>query len=317
MNFRIRKSSPRGSIGLDIDGSFLAAAQVSGGAVTRAASMELTPGLMNEGEVVDPAGLAAALKQFFERNALPRAARLGVANQQIAVRQVQLPLIEDARERDAAVRFQAAETIPMPLDEVVLDYKLVGEITSAEGGAQMSVIVVAARESMVMPLVEAVRDAGIKPLGIDLNAFALVRLLSAGSGPEQEDESPEEDDARVYCHLAGATNLAIAKGQSCLFTRPLSTTWDAHADDTAAALAEEIRLSLDYYMTQPESHPVAEIILSGPGANSAGLPEELVSLLSMPVFVADPLGRLVDALPAQEDPYVYSVAAGLAMGDES
>jgi type IV pilus assembly protein PilM len=314
MNLRLRKSSPRGSIGLDIDGSFLAAAQVSGGAVTRAASVELPPGLMNEGEVVDPTGLAEALKQFFERNGLPRAARLGVANQQIAVRQVALPMIEDAGERDAAVRFQAAETIPMPLEEVVLDYKLVGQITSAEGAAQMSVIVVAARESMVMPLVEAVREAGVKPLGIDLNAFALVRLLAASAGPEPEEEV-SEPDARVYCHLAGATNLAVAVGHSCLFTRPLSTTWDSHADDTAAALAEEVRLSIDYYMTQPESRAVAEVILSGPGANAPGLPEELVSLLSIPVFIADPLGRLVDALPSQEDPYVYSVAAGLALGD--
>jgi type IV pilus assembly protein PilM len=314
MNFRLRKSSPRGSIGLDIDGAFLAAAQVSGGAVSRAASMELPPGLMNDGEVVDSAGLADALKLFVERSSLPRAARLGVANQQIAVRQVQLPLIEDSRERDAAVRFQAAETIPMPLDEVVLDYKLVGETTSAEGATQMSVIVVAARESMVLPLVEAVRGAGIKPLGIDLNAFALVRLLAAGNGFVEEDEQ-SEPDARVYCHLAGTTNLAIAVGRTCLFTRPLSTAWDSHADDTASALAEEIRLSIDFYMTQPESRPVAELMLSGPGANAPGLPEELVSLLSMPVFIADPLGRLVDALPAQEDPYVYSVAAGLAMGE--
>jgi type IV pilus assembly protein PilM len=314
MNFRIRKSSPRGSVGLDIDGAFLAAAQVSGGAVTRVASTELAPGLMSEGEVVDPVGLAEALKTFFDRNSLPRSVRLGVANQQIAVRQVQLPFIEDARERDAAVRFQAAEAIPMPLEEVVLDYALVGESTSSEGAAQMSMIVVAARESMVMPLVEAIRDAGIKPLGVDLNAFALVRLLAAGSGADEEGAT-QEQGARVYCHLAGTTNLAVAAGSSCLFTRPLSTTWDSHADDTASALAEEIRLSIDFYMTQPESHPVSEVVLSGPGANAPGLPEELGSLLTMPVSVADPLGGLVDALPAQEDPYVYSVAAGLAMGE--
>ena len=313
MNFRIRKSSPRGSIGLDIDGAFLAAAQVSGGAVTRAASMELTPGLMNEGEVVDPAGLSEVLKIFFDRHSLPRAARLGVANQQIAVRQVQLPWIEDKGERDAAVRFQAAETIPMPLDEVVLDYELVGEATGSERPAQMSMIVVAARESMVTPLVEAVRGAGIKPLGIDLNAFALVRLLATAG--DQEQESPASDDARVYCHLAGTTNLAVATGSSCLFSRALSTTWDSHGDDTASALAEEIRLSIDFYMTQPESRPASELVLSGPGANAPGLSEELRSLLSMPVEVADPLGMLVDALPSQEDPYVYSVAAGLAMGE--
>ena len=48
----------------------------------------------------------------------------------------------------------------------------------------------------------------------DLNAFALVRALGHGA---------PDDGARVYCHLGGITNLAIAVGQSCLFTRPLAT----------------------------------------------------------------------------------------------
>jgi type IV pilus assembly protein PilM len=313
MELRLRKNTARGSIGLDIDGAHLAAAQVSGGAVTRAASMELTPGLMSEGEVVDLAGLTDALKTLFERNSLPRVARLGVANQQIAVRHVQLPLIEDKREMDAAVRFQAAETIPMPLEEVVLDYQLVGQTESPEAPAGMAAVVVAARESMIVNLVEAVRAAGIKPIGIDLNAFALVRLLA---NPDDEAEPADEHaDARVYCHLAGVTNLAVAAGRSCLFTRPLSTVWDAHGDDTAAALAEEIRLSIDYYMAQEDARPAGDVVLSGPGATSDGLAAELGRMLHLPISVADPLGHLVDALPAQEDPYVYTVAAGLAMGE--
>ena len=49
-----------------------------------------------------------------------------MANQQIVVRQIELPAIEDSKELDAAVRFQAAETIAMPLDEAVLDYQLLG-----------------------------------------------------------------------------------------------------------------------------------------------------------------------------------------------
>ena len=50
--------------------------------------------------------------------------RLGVANQQIVVRVVELPRIEDEKQRDAAVRFQASEAIAMPLDEAVLDHQV-------------------------------------------------------------------------------------------------------------------------------------------------------------------------------------------------
>ena len=312
MPFRLNKKPARGSIGLDIDGSHVAAVQVSGGAVTRAASMDLTPGLMSEGEVVDVDGLADALKLFFERNALPRSARLGVANHQIAVRQMQLPRIEDDAERDAAVRFQAAEMIPMPLDEVVLDYQVVGESNGGEA-VQTDVVVVAARQSMVTKLIEATRAAGVKALGVDLNAFALIRVLSPGDDEEAPEPSPDAP-ARVHCHLGGVTNLAVATGRTCLFTRPLSSVWDAQGDDTASALAEEIRLSIDFYMAQEGARPAGEIVLSGPGASDAALVSELDALLTLPVTVADPLGELVDALPAEEDPYVHTVAAGLALG---
>ena len=52
MAFSLRKSSDRGSVGLDIDGRYLAAAQVSGGRVTHASSQGLPEGLVRDGEVL-------------------------------------------------------------------------------------------------------------------------------------------------------------------------------------------------------------------------------------------------------------------------
>jgi type IV pilus assembly protein PilM len=311
MTLSFGKKNVSSAVGLDIDGAFLAAVQTTGGGVSRAVSTELPAGLINEGEVADPAGLAEALSLFFKRHGLPRNVRLGVANQQVAVRQLELPVIDDERERDAAIRFQAAEAIAMPLEEVVLDYQLIGESINAEGAARMRVVVVAARDSMINRFVEAAKTAGLKPEGIDLNAFALVRTLAA----KEEPESVEGDrPARVYCHLAGVTNLAVAHGSTCLFTRPLSAVWDDNAENTAAALAEEIRLSIEFYMTQPEARPVGDVLLSGPGSTQPGLVEELSELIDLPVLGADPLGTLIASLPAEEDPYRHTVAAGLALG---
>ena len=311
MALSLRNTTNRGTVGLDLDGAFLAAVQTSGGAVAQAASMELAPGVIKDGEVSDSDALAESLKDFFKSNNLPRRVRLGVANQQIVVRHLELPRIEDEKEREAAVRFQAAEAIAMPLQEVVLDYHVIGETVTPEGAARHRMIVVAAREAMISRVVDAVRGAGLKPEGIDLNAFALVRAL-AGS-----DDS--EDSARVYCHLAGVTNLAIAVGSTCLFTRPLSTDWDDEDDEqVAASLAEEIRLSIDFYMTQPEARWVGEILLSGPGSRREGLAEQLSNMIGVPVAVAEPLGELGSgAIPADEDPYRHTVAAGLALGADA
>ena len=306
MAFSLRKSSDRGSIGLDIDGRYLAAAQVNGGRVTRCASQNLPEGLVRDGEVSDPEVLAQHLKSFASAAGLPRNVRLGVANQQIVVRVVELPRIEDDKQRDAAVRFQASEAIAMPLDEAVLDHQIAGFTTAPDGTPRMQVVLVAARRKMIETLLEAVKAAGLKAEGVDLDAFALVRALAV----DDEEEVPR---ARVFCHLGGVSNLAVAVGTNCFFTRPLSAVWDE--EDAGSRLADEIRLSIDYYMTQPQAKPVGEVVLSGPGSVNGELVEALETQLGMPIQVPAPLGVLdVSVLGPTEDPHRYTVAAGLSLG---
>ena len=306
MAFPFRKSSERGAVGLDIDGRYLAAAQVDGGHVVRGASCVLPEGLISDGEVADPAALAEHLKSFASEAGLPKGVRLGVANQQIVVRVVELPRIEDEKQRDAAVRFQASEAIAMPLDEAVLDHQVAGYVAAPDGTLRMQVVLVAARRKMVESLLEATKAAGLKAEGIDLDAFALVRTL-AGNG------QAEDDVARVFCHLAAVTNLAIAVGSACFFTRPLSAVWDA--EDSDSRIADEIRLSIDYYMTQPQARPVDEVVLSGLGSADPRLVDGLGVHLGIPVRVAAPLGSIeASGLAPGEDPHRYTVAAGLSLG---
>jgi type IV pilus assembly protein PilM len=306
MAFSLRKSSNGGTVGLDIDGRYLAAAQVSDGRVVRGASLDLPEGLVRDGEVTDAEALGQHLKGFVAEAGLPRNLRLGIANQQIVVRVVELPRIEDEKQRDAAVRFQASEAIAMPLDEAVLDHQVAGYAAAPDGTPRMQVVVVAARRKMVETLLAAVKAAGLKAEGIDLDAFALVRTLGT-------DGEGADDSARVFCHLGGVTNLAIAVGTACFFTRPLSALWDQ--EEAGSRLADEIRLSIDYYMTQPQARPVGEVVLSGPGSSDAELVEDLGLHLGIPVEVAPPLGVLdPSSLGTGEDPHRYTVAAGLSLG---
>lgn len=300
-------------VGLDIDGEYLAAAVVDDGSIGRMASINLPKGITRDGEVVDGPGLAMALKELFQTYRLPRRVRLGVVNQQIVVRQLELPLINDPAERDAAVRFQAADAIAMPLEEAVLDFATVGAFETADGGVRERVLVVAARLSMITALVEAVKAAGLKPEGVDLSAFALVRLLGEQNAPAPDPEHP----ARAICHLGGVTNLAIAVGENCVFTRPLQTTWE---DDEAVAhsVAEEIRLSLDFYSASPDARRVESMVLSGPGAEHEAIRAAVTQRTGLEVSLAEPLGSLgAHTVPSLDDPYRYTVAAGLALGGQA
>lgn len=306
MALGFNKNGSRGSVGLDLDGGHLSAVEINDGRITRAVSSELPAGAIVDGEVADRAALTESLRDFFTRTELPKNVRLGVANQQIAVRTLQMPPIAAGAERDAAVRFMAADAIAMPLDDAVLDYEMVGETANEDGTVQLKAVVVAARKTMVSDLTEAVQAAGLRPLGIDLNAFAVVRMLAGA------DASTTQAD--VYCHMGDVVNLAVAIGDTCVFTRTLTPVRDQSGIPVAASLADDVRLSIDFYMAQDDAVPVQHVWLSGPGASASGLASDLAEALGTDVTVAPALGRLEGSLDEGEDPARHTVAAGLALG---
>jgi type IV pilus assembly protein PilM len=111
--------------------------------------------------------------------------------------------------------------MPMSLEEAVFEYQMVGGVPAEEGSApQVDVIVVAARRETVTTLLQPVRAAGLEPVGIDLSAFAMIRALAA-AGPVDgaEQPAPAVDGAVLFCSIGDVTNLAFARGRSCLFTR--------------------------------------------------------------------------------------------------
>ena len=217
------RNQRRSVVGLDIEPSFLAAAEVRANgtiALERAATAPLEPGVMRDGEVADVEGLADALKPFFHDNNLGKRVRLGVANQRIVVRTIDVPTLTDPKELAAAVRFQAQEHIPMPLDLAVLDFQRLGTVET-EQGERTRVMLVAARRDMVDRLLEAVRRAGLRPEGVDLSAFAMIRALHAAPPTPEGEETAEGGSARsvLYVSVGGLTNLAIAENAVCRFTR--------------------------------------------------------------------------------------------------
>src|SRR3954469_23846505 len=147
MALRLGTRTARTSVGLDLDGSYVSAVAMSGGVIQQAASIEMPSGLIRDGEVEDVQAVSHLLRDFMKQHGFGKNVWLGVANQQIAVRSLDIPPIEDDDERSAAVRFQASEAVAMPLDEAILDYQVIGQgTTSGEGSGPMRVVVVAARE---------------------------------------------------------------------------------------------------------------------------------------------------------------------------
>lgn len=338
-------------VALDIGSSSIAGAEIKDGRqLSRAAVEELPEGLVVDGEVAEPVDLANHIKRFWKDSKFSgRSVRLGVANQRVVVRMIELPAIDDPAEMRQTVDIEAAEHIPIPPDQAIIDYQSVGWFED-ESGPRQRLVVVAAHREMIETLVSAVRRAGLRVDGIDLEAFALIRSLVP--------TAPRGDGAEVLCHIgAGATNIVVSVDRSSQFTRLVGLggvdLTNAVADQTglspqeaealkaacgllgdvpagwdqatvtrvrhALALAvrplvQEIGRTIDFYRSQDFARPVERLVLSGGTALCSGLDKYVQQALGIEVEIGNPLQNLSKSADLSFDVATRAaVAVGLAL----
>jgi type IV pilus assembly protein PilM len=287
-------------VGLDIQPGFVGAVQarVNGSIVAeRAAVLPLPADAVREGEVVDEADLSRVLRELFSNERLTKRVRVGVANQRTVMRTLELPPMTDRKELAAAVQFQAQDQVPMPLSNAVLDFHPLG-IVDTPAGPRQHVVLVAAQRDMIEHLLAAVRGAGLQPVGIDLSAFALIRSLY------QHEVEPESEHVSrvVYLNVDGLTNLAIAEGLTCRFTRVVGGGLEGMAGELAERRGIPLTDARALLAAVDLTRPVAvEQIAPAPQeiAPQDVVPEWLTSDEALP---EDPAPAALEASEAPEPP---------------
>ena len=344
-------------MGLDLGTTSVRGVELSVGRggvrLDRVGQVALPPGAVRAGEVVDVAAVADALKQLWSatRFSTKRVA-LGVANARVVVRQVDLPWMPVA-ELKKSLAYSVAEYVPMPVDQALLDVHPLEELAH-DGQRLLRVLLVAASKDMVQSAVAAAQAAGLDPVSVDLTPFALLRSLGTpdvlGVATEAEalvDVGATVSNIVVHCGgvprfvrilLQGGAEITEAlserlgvpvdaaealKQSQTLADDPALVAADPASrvlEASAAALVEEIRSSIDYYVSQPTSVAVSRVVLSGGGGRLDGLSRRLGAVLGLPVEHGSPLPSLqvgkVGLTPEQLE-YVAPLTAvpvGLALG---
>ena len=343
-----KASSPVSGLHLEQSEAIAAVASLDGGlGVDRAAAVDLPLGAVRDGEVMDPEALGQALKRLFAEHRLPKRVRVGIANHRTLMRTIDLPPLERESEIAAAVRLHAPEHIPMPLDQAVTDHHVLGLVDTPEG-PRMRVVVVATDRSSIDRLLEALRIAGLRPAGIDLSAFALIRALDGAAAQSAADDDAEQEageDAILYAHVAGTTTLAIAHGADCRFTRVSAAGFDtftaqlaergaipvdearhrllaagtedntdvlarAVLDTGADDLGDDLRTSIEFYANQ-WGGSVKSIVLTGTALAVPGFAEAVEKRSGLPVIAGEVQGS-PQALGGLE-PWRVTLATGLSI----
>ncbi len=344
-------------IGLDIGSSAVRAVQLTSGgrgavALERIGQVPLPFGAIADGEIADADAVVDALRTLWSRYGFKqRKVRLGLANQQVVVRQIDLPYLPAAEMRQS-LQFQVQDAIPIPVDQAILDYQTLEEYENDKGEKFSRILLVAAQRDMVNSFIDAARRAKLDVVDVDLDAFAVLRSLAPSSVlGDNEGELLLDVGAAVtniVVHEAGhprfvrillmggnaiTDSLMAALGtdydtaEQTKASTGVSDEYSYDADEASRLIAaranrfiEEIRGSLDYYSAQQGAVPVRRVVLSGGAGQLPNLRQRLADTLRLPVDRGHPMQELKigktgldNTQLVEAEPYL-PVAIGLALG---
>lgn len=298
----------------------------------------LPAGAVEAGVVNEAGAVSSALKHVWRKNKFScRKVVLGIANPQVLVREMQMPEMS-AEQRAKALPFQARDIVALPMDEVLLDFVPLG-LPDPDSGLVDGLLVVTPGEP-VMAAVQAVEQAGLNVVRVDLSAFGALRSIANESFPTEAVVDLGAQLTTIAVHHLGVPKLVRTVEQggqeltSLLAERVGMSTQDAEDAKRAIGLTDpdssvskalrdgirsllaEIRSSVNYFSSTHDGAPLHQVSLTGGGAQLPGLAELLADHVGGPVRVADPLRRIA-VRPGHPEPdaaAASAVAIGLAMG---
>ncbi len=314
-------------IGLDIGTSAVRAAELirvrDRFELVRFGQLSLPDKAVVEGEVQDPHAVAGALRDlwanvgFSSKNVV-----LGLNSQKLVVRTVDVPNIVNGEELESAVRFEALEQIPIPIEEAILDFEVVGKIPAHDDQEEkVRALVAAIPLEITAPYMAATELAGLRVDALDPGPFALVRSLrtvqneirpgdlqaavSLGNSLTSVVLFDEHGVQFVRVLAAGTGDIRNALRDSHGLEEDLAESLmrtvssgdvngvDPHVIDTLnrsiAPLVEDIRGSLDFYTAQDAHNHISHLVLLGGGSRVRGVSDRLKREVNVDVEVARPL----------------------------
>jgi type IV pilus assembly protein PilM len=270
---------------------------------------------------MDAGRVVTAIKELLaEVNVKLKNVATSISGHSVIVKKISLPPLADD-ELETQVKLAAEQYIPFDINEVNLDFHVLNSSElSDDGQPQMSVLLVAAKKDKVNELTELIRGAGLTPVVLDIDAFAVENMYGINYDPY-----PEEIVALV--NIGGSVmNINILKGNTSLFTRDISVGGSGYSEaiqremgvsfeeaesikkghsqngqeatitsvleGVNAEVASEIAKSIDYFKTTSTEGDLKKILLCGGCAKVAGLVRQLSDRMGHPVELANPFNKI-------------------------
>jgi type IV pilus assembly protein PilM len=304
------------TFGLDIGSSSIKAVELRGGkggwSLTGFAQVSLPRDVIREGTIKEPGVVSDAVRECVDKAGIKgTAAVISVSGREAIMKRVPLPKVS-AKELADAITLEAEHHIPFAVDEVFLDYQVVGESATS-----MSVVLVAVKKVRVLDYMAAVEQAGLQAVVVDLDAFAIQNQFELNH-PEASGEAVALIDIGAttmktnvvrggasvfardvpfgghnYTHaIAQRLNIPFEKAEAAKHGQDVGVGWDdlvPALEAVSRELSMEVQRTFDYFASSADSERIGRIVLSGGCALLAGIDEFLSSSWGVPVEIAQPL----------------------------
>ncbi|WP_339544978.1 type IV pilus assembly protein PilM [Pseudomonas sp. RA_35y_Pfl2_P32] len=341
---RLFRKKPSTLLGIDIAASSVRLVELSrSGACYRLdayATETLPANAVVEAAIVEVEAVGQALARvWLKAGTRVRSVAVAVSGSAVITKTLEMPAGLSSDDLESQLKLDADQYIPYPLDEMALDFQVLG--VSRYHPGRVEVLLAACRKDHVEQLEAALELAGLKAQVVDVQAHALVRCverLAAHLGGAREqplvalvDTSNGLTTLRVigdgqvlYARelLLGARQLTQAGEPSYEFVlEPAELTTQPGGQglrSDAQVLAQQVSRSLQEFFALGRHGAVEHILLAAEAAAVIGLDRLLEQYLGTPARVANPfagmaLGSGVDAAALAHDAPGLVVACGLAL----
>jgi type IV pilus assembly protein PilM len=251
---------------------------MKGGKVEKWASLQLEPGLVSQGLIVDEAQVADKVKQLFkETKAKAKKVITALSGHDSLYRILTLPDLPEAVLPEA-IRREAKRTIPTPLEEVYFSYQ---RLPSPRGESR--IFLVTFPRSLVDALVRTLRQAGVKPYVLDLAPLALCRI-------------PDEPRAIIVNARLEHLDVVVLADRLPQVIRRLALPGEAESlEERLPLIAEEFNRTVTFYNSSHMEKPLDSTVPVFVSGDLAEVPDTWQS-------VVGGAGYSVSALPSPVEP---------------
>jgi len=335
----------RNLVGVDIGTASIKVCQVKetrkGLGIVRLGYAPLGPQVIVDGQVMDSGAVIETLqKVFHDAKIRQKECALSVSGQSVIIRKISVPMMTEA-ELDEQIQWEAEQHIPFDIKDVHVDYQVLRRRTEA---SQMDLLLVAAKRDQIEDYAQLARNAKLKPVVCDIDAFTVQNLFQfSRSLPENQtialiNVGASLSSLNIIANGVSAFTREIANGGNVIteeIQKQLNVPHDqaeaykcggaASPDDPNRAgmvpqqvvqvieavsdtIAAEIQRSLDFFMATSGEGEISRIYVTGGSANLVALSHAIERRARVPVETWSPIEKL--SIEAKEvDPRLLQLRA--------